>query len=202
MIRFYRPPFFLKLFYPDSVFRLHTEGRKELVLTFDDGPDPLTTPLILEILRKHEVHALFFCTGKAAEDYPALLKSISDDGHQTGNHGFNHIRGLWLGRGKFISNVVKGSEITGSKLFRPPFGSINPFQYCKIKKFHTIVFWDLMVYDFDKGHGSARTLSVLSRMVRAGSIIALHDRRGSCAPIILDEAIELLKGRGYTFRVL
>jgi len=64
------------------------------------------------------------------------------------------------------------------------------------------MFWDLMVYDFDKGLGSARTLEVLARKVRKGSIIALHDRCGSCAPEILDGAIELLKGRGYTFRVL
>jgi peptidoglycan/xylan/chitin deacetylase (PgdA/CDA1 family) len=202
MIRFYRPPFFLKLFYPESVFRLQTGGGKELMLTFDDGPDPATTPLILEILRKHGVKALFFCTGKAAQDYPALLRSISDDGHQTGNHGFNHVRGWWLGRGEFIANLETGSKITGSNFFRPPYGSINPFQYTRVKSPHKIVFWDLMVYDFDKGHGSARTLAVLSRMVRPGSIIALHDRSGSCAPEILDEAIRLLKGRGYTFRVL
>ena len=64
--------------------------RKGLLLTFDDGPDPVNTQKILEILEKKNVKALFFITGSKAEKSPDLVKIISDKGHSAGNHSYSH----------------------------------------------------------------------------------------------------------------
>ena len=61
-----------------------------LVLTFDDGPDPTWTPKVLDVLKKHHAHAVFFVTGTMTSRYPDLVKRMVDEGHEVGLHTFNH----------------------------------------------------------------------------------------------------------------
>jgi peptidoglycan/xylan/chitin deacetylase (PgdA/CDA1 family) len=91
-LRLFRPGIFSRVFYPGAFFRFRTR-EKVLCLTFDDGPDPESTPEILEILAARKVKALFFCTGRNAELYPRLVQQIRAAGHITGNHGFDHLNG-------------------------------------------------------------------------------------------------------------
>ena len=74
-MRLFRPGFFAGWLYPEALFRIKT-AEKILYLTFDDGPDPDSTPRLLDILEKYNIKALFFCDGRAAEKYPDLINLI------------------------------------------------------------------------------------------------------------------------------
>jgi peptidoglycan/xylan/chitin deacetylase (PgdA/CDA1 family) len=196
-MRLFRPGFLAGCLYPDAVFRIKT-AEKVLYLTFDDGPDPLSTPQLLDILRKHEISALFFCTGAAAEEYPELVDLIRSGGHQTGNHGYSHPDGWKTDSITYVNDVKRAAGLTSDKLFRPPFGRIS-FRQKRLLKSFKIVFWDLMAYDFDSSFGSIRSLGILKRKIRPGSIIVLHDTATSCAKEILEEFIKYAFREGYRF---
>ncbi|MFZ0280073.1 MAG: polysaccharide deacetylase family protein [Bacteroidales bacterium] len=197
-MRLFRPFFLARLIYPDALFRIKT-NKNEVCLTFDDGPDPGSTPGILEILGSHQVKAVFFCSGTQIEKYPELSGLITSNGHITGNHGFLHLRGWKTGAEQYIENAYMAAGFTSSGLFRPPYGSLSPFQYFKLKKSFKIVFWDLMPYDFDPVFGKERSLGILKAKMRPGSVIVLHDKPASTVLSFLEEFLDYAEGKGYRF---
>jgi peptidoglycan-N-acetylglucosamine deacetylase len=197
-MRFFRPCFLAAWLFPKVLFREKTT-EKVLFLTFDDGPDVISTVQLLNILAKHKIKAVFFCSGKAASENPDLINKIKSDGHIVGNHGFDHRNGLFRSKQKYLKDVSKASEFTSDSLFRPPFGRLRCNQYRELKNTYRIILWDLMPYDFDREFGSIRTLSVLKKLVRPGSVIVLHDKEKSCAPGILNEFLEYALNEGYRF---
>jgi peptidoglycan/xylan/chitin deacetylase (PgdA/CDA1 family) len=180
------------------IFRLRT-SQKEICLTFDDGPDPDSTPGILDILGKNDTRAIFFCTGIKAEAYPDLTARIVSEGHMTGNHGYLHLDGWRTSREVYTGNVRKAAGLTSGYLFRPPYGRLKPSQYRELIRTYHIMGWDLMPYDFDSSMGKERLLSVLREKIRPGTVIVLHDKAGSLAPAILDEFISHAHMEGYRF---
>lgn len=104
---------------------------KKVVLTFDDGPHPKTTPKVLEILRKRNIKAIFFVLGLQAEKYPELLKQIHAEGHEIGNHSYNHKNLAQLSEEQLKLQIEKTNsiieKITGQKpeFLRPPYGAMN-----------------------------------------------------------------------------
>ena len=188
----------MRRFYSGAIFRIGKKG-KVVCLTFDDGPDPVSTPKILEVLAGQEVRAIFFCTGSAAEKYPELTGLIRSAGHVIGNHGYRHADGWKTSCKSYIENVLKAGPFTSDRLFRPPYGHLSPVQYRRLKKSYKIVLWDIMPYDFDSSFGSRNSLRILMRMIRPGAVIALHDKPDSSALLFLDEFINLAAAAGYSF---
>lgn len=197
-MRFFRPGVLVRRLYPDALFRMSRE-EKSLCLTFDDGPDPRSTPELLKILEGRDIRAIFFCTGEAAEKYPGLIRLITAGGHLIGNHGYLHLDGWRVSCSGFVENVDRAAPFTSPWLFRPPYGHLSPAQYRRLRKSYNIVFWDIMPYDFDSRFGSWNSLRTLRRMIRPGAVIVLHDRPGSSAPLFLEEFIDLASGEGYSF---
>jgi peptidoglycan/xylan/chitin deacetylase (PgdA/CDA1 family) len=197
-MRLFRPGFLTSILYPGAVFRVKTNG-KVLYLTFDDGPDPATTPVIETILEKYSIRALFFCSGEAAEKHHGLIKLLISKGHLIGNHGYNHLSGWDTSTEEYLRETEKAAEFTSGFLFRPPYGRITPLQFAKLRHRYKIVFWDLMPYDFDMGFGKKESLRVLDRLIRPGSVIVLHDRRGSNSVSIVEEFIISAQARGFRF---
>lgn len=197
-MRLYRPFFFAKWLFPEALFRIRTSERV-LCLTFDDGPNPDSTPLILDILDKHGIKAVFFCRGDAAEEFPELMKMIVSKGHLTGNHGFSHQDGWRIKVKYYLDDVKRASELTSSLIFRPPYGRLTMKQDKTLAKSYRIVFWDLMPYDFDPGFGSIRSLNILKRKIRPGTVIVLHDTPASSVLSFLDDFIDHASGKGYRF---
>ena len=199
-MRLFRPVFFSGWLYPEAVFRIKTT-EKVLYLTFDDGPDPVSTPRLLDILKTFDIKALFFCNGKAAEKYPDLINQIRSQGHLTGNHGYSHFDGWHTESDKYINDITRASDFTSDKIFRPPYGRLSVKQKNLLKSYK-IVFWDIMAYDFDATFGSAKSLGVLKKRKRPGSIIVLHDTITSCANKILEEFIKYALSEGYRFDMI
>lgn len=185
-------------FYRDALFRIKTND-KVVCLTFDDGPDPDSTPVILEILDKHNVKAAFFCDGRAAETYPRLVDMIRLRGHRIGNHGYNHLNGWVTSQKEYCKDVNYASRFTSDRLFRPPYGLLRYNQYRHLRNTYKIVFWDIMPYDFDRGIESDRSLEILNKRIRSGSVIVLHDRQDSTAVHFLDEFLYTAVSRGFGF---
>jgi peptidoglycan/xylan/chitin deacetylase (PgdA/CDA1 family) len=200
-MRLFRPCFLAVCLFPDALFRIKTTD-KILYLTFDDGPDPVSTPPLVDILARHNIKVLFFCNGNAAEKYPYLMKLISNRGHLIGNHCYNHLDGWRTDSVHYIEDVRKASSFTSGKIFRPPFGRISINQKRKLSGSYKIVFWDIMAYDFDAAFRSVRCLNLLKRKIRPGSIIVLHDKVSSCANAIVEEFINFAKSEGYRFDLL
>ena len=158
-------------------------GKKAVAISFDDGPDPLTTPALLNLLSSHNIKATFFVVGKKAAEHPELIRQIISQGHSIGNHTYSHDNFIML---KSSSTLLKEIEYTQDILkglgviplaFRPPVGITNP----RLRN----VLLKLGMYNvnfscraMDCGNRFVlRLSSKILKSVRPGDIIVLHDMR-------------------------
>jgi peptidoglycan/xylan/chitin deacetylase (PgdA/CDA1 family) len=147
-------------------------------LTFDDGPDPVGTPLVLDLLDRHGAKATFFVLGKHAALYPELIKRIADSGHTIANHSFDHPRFPSLRHRDRVAQMKAWEAVTapyGAKLFRPPRGLQSVRS--RIDAFllgYKVVTWNVVVLDWEP-RDPAWTLERLEGQVKPGSIVLLHD---------------------------
>lgn len=125
-----------------------------MVLTFDDGPNPLYTPDILDILRLNQVQATFFLSGEHAEKYPELVKRVVAEGHQLANHGFYHKRPGDIGWRRYRDGVIKTQQVIEqcaggacSRYFRPPFGAVSIFSVLAV----LAAGFKIVMWNFDSG---------------------------------------------------
>ena len=194
-------PFFPRFGYYLPIVSRGTSGKKAVALTFDDGPDPLTTPHLLRLLAKHKALAAFFVTGKKAAEHPELIKAIVRQGHAIGNHSFSHNSLVLFKSCQSIAadinsaqNVLRGFGIV-PLAFRPPVGITGPrLRPALLKSGVYIVNFSCRA--LDGGNRWIKNLSknILKR-VRPDDIILLHDgrpRRESLIPDWLNEIDRLL----------
>jgi peptidoglycan/xylan/chitin deacetylase (PgdA/CDA1 family) len=196
-MRFFRPWIIVRWLYSDALFRIKTRNRV-YCLTYDDGPNPESTPGLLDLLDRHKVKALFFCDGKSAENNPDLMDEIRRRGHLTGNHGYEHRDGWKTHSGKYFDDIRSASELTSGRYFRPPYGRMTFKQYRHLRKSFRIILWDIMPYDFDRCLDPGKSLEILKNKLRPGSVIVLHDVPGPSLEITR-EFLEYAVSAGYTF---
>lgn len=199
-MRFFRPLFPARLIFRDALFRIRS-SEKTICLTFDDGPDPESTPGILSILDDLNVKAVFFCSGINAEKYPGLVNDIGNRGHIACNHGYSHLNGWKTSVKRYCDDAEKAAVFVSGDLFRPPYGKIRLRQYYRLKNRFRIVFWEVMAFDFDTRVGPVKSLEILNTKIRPGSIIVLHDTSLSTCRVFLKEFIETSLKEGYKFIV-
>ncbi|MDB4941685.1 MAG: Polysaccharide deacetylase [Labilithrix sp.] len=186
----------------DAVVRGPRDARG-VVLTFDDGPDPVHTRDVLDALDRHEAKATFFVIGRKAEEHPDVVREILARGHSVGVHGFGHDR-LFAMRGsrrvrEDLERAVRSLEkITGETptLFRPPIGHTNPTIARVVDQLDlTTVGWSVRARD---GLASTRPADVIARITPGladGAIVLLHDapERGERKPAGVTALPELLE---------
>ena len=197
-MRFFRPGLIASLIYPGAIFRIKTT-EKLIFLTFDDGPDRISTPGLLGILDKYKIKAIFFCSGARAEEFPDMISLIRAAGHVIGNHGWHHLDGWLTPLKKYINDIESADESTSPELFRPPYGHLGIRQYRKLRQKYKIIFWDIMSYDFDRKFGGKKSIQILRKKIRPGSVIVLHDNQNSSSHEILEEFITHALQAGYRF---
>ncbi len=178
--------------------------RKVVALTFDDGPHPERTPKILDLLKKHDVRAAFFVTGKNAEKHPELIKRMVSEGHLVGNHTYSHSsRFPWMKEEKMREEIhwcdVAITRITGMHptLFRPPFGVSNPTLARAVVPWHyTVAGWSVRSLDTVSRWPRAKVFERVRRRLRPGSVVLLHDDREG-GDILLEMILDHLERNGY-----
>lgn len=199
----YQPNKILKLLCP-AEYRIKSAGHA-VYLTFDDGPCPETTPKILNILRKHNVKATFFCVGDNILKHPELFAQIKAEGHQVGNHTMHHSKGFYTNTNDYINEIDECAALVGNNLFRPPHGLITPRQNAMLRtKKYKIIQWDVITYDWDNNHSPEDILKIVNRYTRPGSIIVMHDSIKAAPRTlkILEEVIIELKSQNYKLKTL
>jgi peptidoglycan/xylan/chitin deacetylase (PgdA/CDA1 family) len=198
-----RPPQLLRRLYKNSVWRM--DKKDEIIyLTFDDGPIPDITEWVLDILKKYQVKATFFCVGDNIAKNPLIFERIKKEGHQVGNHTFNHVKGWEIKNSAYLQNVEKCQELTKTDLFRPPYGRIKKSQYKLLSKDYRVVFWDVLSYDYDKLTSSKKCLGNSIKYTRNGSVIVFHDniKAESNLKFTLPQYIEHFLKLNYKFATL
>lgn len=200
-----RPPGWFRLLFPGALFRLPgEEGRKRVFLTFDDGPVPEATPMVLETLDKFDVKATFFMVGQNIERYPDLFHEVVERGHAVGNHTLHHLKGLTVSRKRYLQDVEECARLTGSKLFRPPHGIVTPGQLRALKKEYTVVMYDLVTRDYSKHLNASQVVRNVQKFARDGSIIVFHDSIKSLKATreALPKALDWLLNSGFKLDLL
>ena len=172
-------------------------ARNEIALTIDDGPDPLITPQVLDILDRHGAHATFFCVGEKAMRYPALCREIVRRGHAVENHSQHHRHHFaLLGPSGFTRELQTAQDtltrIAGQRpmFFRAPAGLRNPFLDLVLTRLGLqLASWSARGFDTRIGDGE-RVKNKLLHGLRAGAILLLHDgnaaRTANGIPVILE----------------
>ena len=198
-----RPPKIYQWLFTKAVFRENTQ-RKTVYLTFDDGPHPEVTSYVLSILALHQIKATFFVLGKNAQKHPELIKELKEQGHQIGNHGMDHLNGWATPTDEYVRNVALGKQLTGSCLFRPPYGKLTFGQYRRLVKTEKIIFWDVISGDFDQKIDERKVVNNVLQNARNGSVIVMHDSKKAMNNLIgsMNEIIKGLKQKGFDFEIL
>jgi len=196
-------PFLPFLGYYLPVISRGKSGDQSVALTFDDGPDPLSTPDLLRVLSKHRVQATFFVIGEKASRHPELIQEILRQGHSIGNHTYTHDNLMLLkGSHHLLSEIEKTQNVLRelgviSYVFRPPAGVTSPGLH-QVLRHLNLVAVNFSCRAFDGGNRRVRNLSkkILKR-VHPDDIILLHDTRPKNDPLFscwLKEVDQILTG--------
>lgn len=194
--------------------RLSQPGKKEIVLTFDDGPDPKYTESILEILKQYQVKASFFVIGNKAMHNQDIIKQIYRDGHEIGNHTFSHPKTIEMSDKQLklelnsTQRIIQGITGRTTSLYRSPYGDEEakymPSHFQKLQAVtqmgYVTVNYDVDSKDWKLRDSEAIVKNVL-KQVSSGDIILFHDGGGDRQATVnaLPEIIEQLQNKGYTF---
>ncbi len=196
-------------------FRVFKKGmaKKEIALTFDDGPDPVYTAKLLDLLARYNAKATFFVVGSHAETQPELLKRMAEEGHIIGVHNYVH-KSNWIMRPRTVkrqidrtNDIIEAATGKRSIYYRPPWGIVNLFDYSNLGHMQ-IILWSALFGDWRIRVGAKRMEKRLMKKLRPGEVLLLHDCGRTLgadvdAPANMIAALEMYmeaaKARGFSF---
>ena len=198
--------------YPETFFVNGPETANRVALTFDDGPDPLNTPRILDVLAEKNVRATFFLLGENVERFPEIAQRILNEGHQIGNHSWSHPNFRDMDDQEVLNEEIyptsdKIAEITGHypTLLRPPFGAINNSTIESLQdQGWKIANWSMDSYDWHISQDDPdEIINRIQRIQHPGGIVLLHDGIvNRVTAEALPGIIDMLREEGYEFNTL
>ena len=197
---FVKTPIFIQKIFPDIVWKKRS-FKKEVWLTFDDGPDETITVFLLDLLKSLKIKATFFLVGQQIQKFPEIVKRITEEGHVIGNHTFTHRNGWFTSNKKYYLDINKAQELMHTQIFRPPYGKLSLLQLRKIKKNFKIIMWDVFSWDFKKDIKLEKIYSNVIDNVENGSVIVFHNNLKSFINLkgILEKILVKLMKEGYSF---
>ena len=224
-------PQLLKLLYPKRLSVI--SEAKSIYLTFDDGPIPGVTPWVLQQLKEFNAKGTFFCIGDNIRKHPQIFQQVLAEGHSIGNHTYNHLNGWKTSVKNYLENIEKCQQlmeefhekwrvesgewkveneerevergISGSKLFRPPYGKIKNSQASKLANLgYQLVMWDVLSWDFDKNIEAEECYQNVIRNSKEGSIIVFHDSLKASENLkkVLPRVLQYYSEKGFSFKAL
>lgn len=190
-----------------KVYRSVVTEKKQIALTFDDGPHPILTERILKILAQYGVSATFFMVGENVINYPEAAKQVILAGHEVGNHTFTHPHIANLNEKAIFDEIGKCEDALEElceyrpHILRTPQGALTPsLERCLLDDDYILVLWSLDTRDWDNKSTACIVQTVLDN-VKSGDIILMHDFIGhnSKTPEALEKIIPVLLSQGYEF---
>ncbi|WP_106767561.1 polysaccharide deacetylase family protein [Paenibacillus faecalis] len=170
--------------YPSTFLLNGPSDTNEVALTFDDAPDDVFTPKILDVLKQEGVKATFFLVGNRIEAHPDVMKRIVQEGHAVGNHSYSHADLIKLNDAEFRDQIQKTDNLirqyTGytPNMVRPPYGDVNEEQIKWIaSQDKKVINWNVDSLDW-KGLSAEEVQTNILSDVRPGSIILQHSGGG------------------------
>jgi peptidoglycan/xylan/chitin deacetylase (PgdA/CDA1 family) len=199
---FYTPPWVVQCLLKKYIWK---SKKDKVVLTFDDGPDPLTTEIILKILNELKIKALFFCIGNNLNNYPELGRIIVSEGHTIGNHSFSHRNLRYLTKQEAAKEIIETNELIyklqkEKNYFRPPYGKI-PFYLNTVLSELSIecIMWSLLALDYKNEMKYVKF--AIKNYLKKNSIVVLHDSQKSSR--IIEDSIKFINeevvSKGFQF---
>lgn len=184
-------------------------SRPLVALTFDDGPDPVSTPAVLAVLRRHGAKATFFVIGERAGRHPELLGQLAAEGHQIENHSLRHSWATpFLPRAQLAAELAETQRLIeracgrAPRWFRPPIGILSPPVAAAARRVGlSLCGWSCKSRDGLGSTGVAEALGRLRGGLLPGAILLLHDAaeggaRTPVAPLVLEQLLPLIQERG------
>jgi peptidoglycan/xylan/chitin deacetylase (PgdA/CDA1 family) len=184
------------------------KGARGVVLTFDDGPDPVWTPKVLDVLDEAGVKATFFVIGRKVRKYPKVARAIVDRGHTIGMHSFRHDRlmsfrfaGAWRRDLKRALRAINDATGHDTRLFRPPIGHTNPSIPGVLEELGLVtVGWSVSGRDGVSGEPDAIAARIDGGL-EDGAIVLLHDAaeredREPAGVLALPKILALIQKKG------
>lgn len=196
--------------YPQDVILRGPVSKREVALTFDDGPDAVFTPQILNVLRRTGVKGTFFVIGRRVQRYPRVFQRILREGHEVGNHSWSHPRISRLTAGRVRTELRRTSDEMNRvgnvrpRFFRPPYGALSETVIREaVAERYKIIMWNVDSLDWSGIPATIVTTNVLSH-VRPGSIILMHSATGRGGNLqntvqALPNIIRRLRREGFRF---
>jgi peptidoglycan/xylan/chitin deacetylase (PgdA/CDA1 family) len=179
-------------------------------LTFDDGPTPVWTPRVLDLLARYRARATFFVVGRSAATWPGLVRRAYAAGHGVGNHTWSHRRLTGLRGRSLTAEVGATSAVIGRatgarpRCLRPPYGTVDAASVYQARALGLrLTMWDVDPYDWRRPGAGVIAGRVLSR-VGSGDVVLLHDGGGDRSQTVaaLHQVLASLSARGFRFRAL
>lgn len=188
-------------YFVPTLCHLKNKQKRQVVLTFDDGPTELT-PLFLDLLNRYEVKAIFFCIGRQIAQYPQIVQRIKDEGHLIGNHTYSHTPKNCFASSAVMTQEIQQTDALLAQLgivtpyFRPPYGVTNPHIASAARRTgKRVIGWDIRSLDTvikDETRLWSRVVSKLNQ----GNIILMHDTSERTLHV-LEQLLKYLKANDY-----
>lgn len=198
--------------YPDTFYLNSFTDEKVVALTFDDGPDQVNTPAVLDILKEKGVIATFFLVGDKVEEFPDITRRIKREGHQLANHSWSHQDLRKISNQDILDKEIYPTSrlierLTGTYLryFRPPYGAIKDEMIELLsEKGWMITNWSIDSFDWDSTQNSpAEVIDKVERYIHPGAVILMHSGEiNSSTSKALPEIISSLREKGYQFKTI
>ncbi|WP_458627979.1 polysaccharide deacetylase family protein [Winogradskyella sp. PC D3.3] len=180
-----------------------TCDKKQVAITFDDGPNAEFTPQILDLLKTYHAKATFFCIGKHIKQQPKLVQQMIAEGHTVGNHTYSHSEIFdFYGKQKVIDEIETTNALVASIinkeiiLFRPPYGVTNPAITKALKHTkHKVIGWNIRSLDTVK-NDEKTILNRITKNITPGAVILLHDSQNITVRV-LEQLLLFLQENNY-----
>jgi peptidoglycan/xylan/chitin deacetylase (PgdA/CDA1 family) len=198
-------PWWIRKIYRHCIWDMPGDGNK-IYLSFDDGPHPMATGFVLDLLKEYQAKATFFCIGKNVAAHTGLYQRIIAEGHRIGNHSLTHVNGWKTNDRDYINDIRAAAALIDSDLFRPPYGRVRFSQLRKLRSELQMkpVMWSVLSGDFDTGISPEQCAGNVVRHMRPGSIVVFHDSQKAleklkyALPLVLAE----IRKRGWVTETL
>jgi peptidoglycan/xylan/chitin deacetylase (PgdA/CDA1 family) len=191
----------------DSVSRVEMD-EQVVAFYFDDGPNPVQTPLMLDLLDRHGIKATFFMMGRSVERWPETAREVLNRGHEVGNHSYSHPRLIFMSPARVRDELertdalLRGIGVTGSIPFSVPHGAkliVLPYVLKQMGKL--TVYPDMDVEEWKRPPAAVMVETVMAA-VRPGSMLGFHDTAGEETRKAVDEIVTRLRADGYSFETV